>query len=819
MKIKRLRPGAAGLLLFAILQVLAAQPVAPDGLKIRTVDIIHHAHTDVGFTDMPVVARELHARYIDAAVDICAKDARFRWATESMLGVDDWWRGASPERRNLFLNLIRKGQIEVTAMPFNQTPFMNAAQWNQALNWVPESLWRQFHPTLAMQSDVNGMPRAGVLKLLDHGVRYLYMGLNDDSGGPPFPRPTAFWWKMPDGRRIFVWLGETYGAAYNLFEPEEWRKGPVPRAANTAYRPPRAGEILKTDEASLRAAHRRCVAKLLALQKSGYPFERVMYSYTNQWRYDNDPPFPALADFVAAWNKLGLKPELRLTTPSVALASLEKEAGARLPVVEGEWTDWWANGAASGPREVAATREAKRLLEAASSPVWGAENAGFRGKSEEILKSLCLFDEHTWGSSNSVALPDSLDSIGQYVEKSILAYRPLGQAEWLLSQRARTSLDGRPEGLYVTNTAAAPYTGWVRFPAMALRGDYRSLLNPATGEKTPLELESGLQQWFRPRKPEDLTPENTPEVFGDNVPDQVARFWVEDLPPRTTVALRLTKDIATAAARIEAAQVTLDERGWPSSISWPGMKKPLFTSGTGDFVAFGTKAFAARWELKDRKRELLSSVPSAPQATTVEHTPHSTLYTQRFAHPSLKWAARRLEVWNDTPHARLTVRFDRLSSEQPEYYFVNFACPVQGVLPEFSNGGLPFVPFREQIPGTCADYFAIDGWARYESEDGDWLWVSRDAPLVSVGGPHMLERIKQPPADLHRLMAMVFDNSWYTNFVGNSHGVMEFEFDLLWQPRMSNAAEVAGTAVSKPVVLVNPAEREAPALLERLFRP
>jgi hypothetical protein len=31
MKTKRLRPGAAGLLLFAIPQVLAAQPVAPDG--------------------------------------------------------------------------------------------------------------------------------------------------------------------------------------------------------------------------------------------------------------------------------------------------------------------------------------------------------------------------------------------------------------------------------------------------------------------------------------------------------------------------------------------------------------------------------------------------------------------------------------------------------------------------------------------------------------------------------------------------------------------------------------------------------------------
>jgi hypothetical protein len=30
---------------------------------------------------------------------------------------------------------------------------------------------------------------------------------------------------------------------------------------------------------------------------------------------------------------------------------------------------------------------------------------------------------------------------------------------------------------------------------------------------------------------------------------------------------------------------------------------------------------------------------------------------------------------------------------------------------------------------------------------------------------------------------------------------------------------VAAAVVSTPVVLVNPAEREAPALLERLFRP
>ena len=28
---------------------------------------------------------------------------------------------------------------------------------------------------------------------------------------------------------------------------------------------------------------------------------------------------------------------------------------------------------------------------------------------------------------------------------------------------------------------------------------------------------------------------------------------------------------------------------------------------------------------------------------------------------------------------------------------------------------------------------------------------------------------------------MIFDNFWFTNFVADSHGVMEFQFDLAWR--------------------------------------
>ncbi len=40
------------------------------------------------------------------------------------------------------------------------------------------------------------------------------MGINADMGGPPFCRLSAFHWKMSDGRKMFVWLGDHYGTAY-----------------------------------------------------------------------------------------------------------------------------------------------------------------------------------------------------------------------------------------------------------------------------------------------------------------------------------------------------------------------------------------------------------------------------------------------------------------------------------------------------------------------------------------------------------------------------------------------------------------------------
>lgn len=555
--------------------------------KIKEINIVHFSHTDVGFTDHPAVCRDLYRRYLDVAVDTILDSStnppekRFYWTAESTMPVNDWWQKANAARRDDFLKAAELGQLEIAALAFNNTPFMNGAQWQTMTHWLPEDLWQKVQPKVAIQNDVNGLPRAAATALLDRGIHYLFTGINEDSGGVPFPRPSAFWWKMPDGRRLFVWLNIGYGSGFDFFEGAEWRRGPVPLAADTRYRPPRNGDFLRTDKESLEAAHNRCVEKIRDLEKNGYTHEILTISLTSQWRFDNDPPFAPLAEFVAAWNKQGLEPRLRLTSVTSAMQQMEKVMGGAAPEYTGEWTDWWANGSASAPREVAASRFAKRSLEAVQSSVWGGMTAPAKYLQDELYRDLCLFDEHTWGSSLSVAKPYSLDTQGQFTAKSSLAFEPMARAEWLLSQRVRSRLINEGEGMFIANPAKAAFSGWVRMIATCLREKYQFVENTQTGNRAKLYFEPGMQPWGRPQKPEDLTFEDMSATFPDNAPNQTAKFWVEKLDGNTIQHLRLRTESleSDTAAKDTAPEIKTSESGWPLSIAWQDMKKPLFTEG------------------------------------------------------------------------------------------------------------------------------------------------------------------------------------------------------------------------------------------------
>ena len=67
---------------------------------------------------------------------------------------------------------------------------------------------------------------------------------------------------------------------------------------------------------------------------------------------------------------------------------------------------------------------------------------------------------------------------------------------------------------------------------------------------------------------------------------------------------------------------------------------------------------------------------------------------------------------------------------------------------------------------------------------------------------------------------MLYNNFWYTNFLGDEPGVMEFQFDLAWHPDTDgDPAALAEALTGEPVVVINPALPEQPSFIERLYQP
>jgi hypothetical protein len=775
-------------------------------------------------------------QYLDIAIDAVLATAnapeseKFYWTAESGHCVDDWWQKASPTRRNDLIRAIWTGQLEIAALAMNQSSLMDKKQWDQmAIQWLPEEVRKVAKITVAMQIDVNGCPRAGALKLLDHQVPFLWMSINGFNGGTPFPTPSPFWWKMPDGRRLFVWLNLGYPEGYYFFHDSDWRQGPVPESTDTRYRPPREGDFFRSDEESVRKYHRHLCARLRGMEQNGYHYPSLPISFTNQWRIDNDPPFPDLPKFIATWKRLGLKPEVRLSTAGAALESLRSSIGDSVPEYTGEFTDWWANGSASGPREVAASRQAKRLLAAAASAVFGPMTESAQAKETAILRELCFFDEHTWGSIDSVGRPHDLDVLGQYNEKSRYAYHAVGLAKLLLSQRAGNKFYREEQGYHLVNPAPLPWSGWVNIPITAFREQVDAFRDVNSNRVFPVERRHGFSSFSRAGSPDDISPESDQGTVADHTPGHLARFWIDNLPGHGS--LRLVRADAKDDVPTPTILPTIktDEHGWPISAQWGD--RFLFDSPPGNFVSVEFTKFNGRWLYgdllhgdKSKRKETLSWNSAEPVgATTVEETPYSICYKQSLKHSRLKWLTRTLELSKAESKARLTVRLYRTSSELPEWFFIGSSLATGGkVMPQTSCGGVPFTPFDDQLPGTCRDYFGIDGWIGYPSDDAQRMWVSHDAPLVTFGEiPEPVLRRDAPPEMMNSVYAMVYDNTWLTNFLCDQHGIMEFRFDLVLRAKNGNKsfADLAETLLSEPVFINHAQLQENELYQKHLHQP
>lgn len=389
--------------------------------------VVHHSHTDIGYThDQPIVW-DLQRRFIDQALNLAERDAdiddagAFRWTVETTAPLLRWLSTASADRIERFHDLEAAGRIEITGLLGNLTPLYDQAELTESLRplrWLREEYG--FTVRHAMNGDVNGHNWPLVDRLLDAGIEGFSMASNRHWGRAPLPRPGAFRWEGPSGRTLPTYVGFQYGGGYNLGigrDPEAFAERWWPRVERV-------------------------------LNDVDYALPALMVQTTHPF-FDNNPPLSSLPAFIREWNDRrtvadGDLPEIRLATPSEWWSVLDDYI-EDLPVHSGDWTDFWNFGPLSSAHETAMNRESRRRLKTADAfeAALTAMNAGHDNREPtrrapasqrgEAWWNLIMYDEHTWGADVSVDRPEDGDSRSQWHHKAKTAYEARSRS--LLTQR------------------------------------------------------------------------------------------------------------------------------------------------------------------------------------------------------------------------------------------------------------------------------------------------------------------------------------------------------------------------------------------------
>jgi alpha-mannosidase len=767
---------------------------------IRDLLIVHHSHTDIGYTNYQDNVFALQRAYLRRAMDLAEQYAdgapgeQFKWTNETTVLTDDFIRHASDAEIKRLQKLHRAGQIGFGGMYCNLTPLAPTDLLARSLLLV-ETLRRDYGFDIqhGMNCDVNGQHWGLVELLLDAGFKGFSMAINRVMGRNPQPRPRGFRWAGPSGRTLLTWHGETYGYGHTLGIP----RGQTPRGWQT----------------DIDAAYPRVQDYVNSLIETGYTYDFIMFQITSTFMWDNGGPQEELVQFVREWNRRGWTPRLNIVRLDEFFARLNAQPD--LPTLTGDWTDWWAQGVGSSAFETALNRQSHtRYFTAAAldallhgQPQHASPDSS---DSEQAWRDLLLYDEHTWGSHNSIMYPSSADSRGQGYRKLLYAYDGAAATArfWQAAQHdlaARLPQNNEPR-VVVFNPLpwarrvplylpAINPTGWendqlersleLSAPQseQARRVDYGIVDLPACGYTAlPLRVEA----------PDDPGPEalGSAEAMADHNVQPV-------FTPRAAPGLHAHTDVTHDGWTLENStyRLRLD------SVS--GAIASLIDKATGKewvdpSAAWGLGHYVYETNRSPRGRRdtqvLFANVPDwdhQPALAPLRRGPERVrkldfvpgicqgrLSAQLDA-PGAADVRMQVVLYDDLPWIDLVYDIDKTAVAEMESVYIAFPFALDRPTPHYESGGAIVEAEAQQLPYASRDFYSIQHWVDLSDGAGGVTVATPDAPMIHLGGftnhkylPHM--QMEQP-----YLLSWAANNHWFTNFQVSQSGWMRFRYRLL----------------------------------------
>ncbi|MFQ5806394.1 MAG: polysaccharide lyase family protein [Phycisphaerae bacterium] len=748
------------------------------------VHLLHFTHVDIGYTDYQEQVERLQMGFLDQALKLIRQtddyppEARFRWLPEQLWAVESYLKQADEQERRAFIEQVESGRIGLCALYGNALTGLYSEEELFALVDYAIHLRREYGVKInsAMITDVPGCTWGVVPVLAQTGIQYLSLGPNPVHriGWTRVWDDRPFYWVSPCGRhKVLCWMSGGYG----------WFRSGLDR------------DLIRRPSRSHLLAH------LEQLQQQEYPYDILQMRY--DLYADNGPPDPKLSDVVKQWNEKYAYPKLVISTPSELFREFEQRYGDRLPVVRGDFTPYWEDGAASTAGDTAVNRRAAECLVQAQA-LWAMLDPG--GYPAERVyagwRNAVLFDEHTWGASNSISEPDSEFARQQVAYKQRFALDADAIAHTvsdaaLARRRARNEFVRAVE---VFNTTSWARTDLVILPNdMDLVGD---IVKGADGSPVPSQRLSTGELAF---------------IAGNIPPLGSARFTVHaGHAPGTGRVIARRTSLANGLL-----SVTLDEQsGAITALEAAGLPTNLVDEGSrfglNDYV------YVAGRDPNDQKRIENGSVgfsvlDRGPLVGTVQVISGA---------PGARKLVREIRLIDGLNRVDITNIVDKLPVREKEG--VHFAFPFN--VPDGNvRMDMPWAvvrPERDQIVGACKNFFAIQRWVDVSNLDYGITWATIDAPLVQLGA--IRTDVEYPSGASHSwlrhiepsqtLFSYVMNNYWETNYKADQEGSTMFRYSIRPYKGLCDQTAAArfGIERNRPLIAV-PARADGPPALASVF--
>jgi alpha-mannosidase len=777
---------------------VASRDVTVRPVRKLTIYVLPHSHTDIGYTEIQTAIEKKQVNNLLEGIAAARRTAdypegaRFVWNVEVLWAADLYLHRLNDAQRAEFFEAVQKGWVGLNGMYLNELTGLCRPEELLQLFGYATRLSEQCGVTIdsAMISDVPGYTWGTVTAMAQAGIRYFSTAPNYfDRIGDILQQweNKPFWWSSPSGReRVLVWIPYMGYAMSHLIH----------------HFTPQFVDDYQT-----------------VLEKENYPYDIAYVRWSGHG--DNAVPDPAICEFVKEWNSTYAWPRFVIARTSDAFRDFEQHYGGRLPVVRGDWTPYWEDGAGSSALETGLNRNSSdRLVQAEALFAMAGINSSYpAGAFEQAWRHALLYSEHTWGADCSVSDPESQKTREQWAIKKSYADAANLESRALLQQ-----------GLSQASKASDPGTAAVEPGAI-------DLFNTTSWTRTELVC-----------LPKQLS------SAGDQVKDGAGRllpsqrltdgtlaFIALEVPPFSSKRYTVLPGEAKADASLNAAPAQLDnglirvrvDEKTGAIVELAAIQSGgnlADTNGLGD--GLNDFLFLPGEDLKNLERcgpVTLSVIDKGPVVASL---------LVRSSAPGCNELRREVRVVAGLGYVELLDTVDKkraaIPSKPGDGAFaqkggkesVNFAFPFQVPNGEVSLD-IPLGwmrPELDQMPSACKNWFTVGRWADVANADYGVTLVTLDAPLLEVGGitanltgsqtnPKVWRKKVEPT---QRLYVWAMNNHWHTNYRAYQEGPVTFRFVLRphGQPDPAETTRFA-TGFSQPLLAI-PAHGRPPSGVPRL---